>query len=245
MKCRTLYNEKSYEEAYNCYKQAPETKMDLYMCAILSRHLKDLDAYSNYKKQLLKNYKKDPVAYEYAAILVGEQSPDYLKLLNKGLKQDDKSEALLVMKTNFYVTQQENEKALKSANVLVDLAPKKVEYLVCRGAIHQHLENEEKAIADFKKIIELSPKNFTANYGIGSIYFNQAADLNDQANATQDNELYKKLSDQATAKMKEALPFLQRAYLTNKKDEGVINALKTCYLRLGMTERYQQLMQDY
>lgn len=243
LKCRNLYNEKNYEASYECYKTAPDSKMDFYMCAILSRHLKDIEAYENYRKLLIKNFKKDPVAYEFAAILVGESSDEYLGLLNKGLKADKTSEPLLVMKTNYYVVKAENELALKTANKLIEIAPEKVDYLVCRGAIFQHLEMEDEAILDFKSIIEKSPKNFTANYGIGSIYFNRAADLHELANQTSDKDLYKKQTDEATALMRKALPYLQRAYLTNKNDKEVVNALKTCYLRLGMTDRYQSLLE--
>jgi tetratricopeptide (TPR) repeat protein len=192
---------------------------------------------------LVKKFKKDPVAYEFAAILVGESSEEYLNLLNKGLKANKHSEPLLVMKTNYYIGIEENELALKTANKLMDIAPEKVDYLVVRGAIYQHLEMEEEAIQDFHSIIEKSPKNFTANYGIGSIYFNRAADIHEKANETEDNDLYKKHTEEATALMKTALPFLQRAYLSKREDKEVINALKTCYLRLGMTERYKKMME--
>ena len=244
LKCRTLYNEKNFEESYTCYSELPTTKMDYYMCGMLAKHLEKTDEYNFWLKTLIKSFKKDDIAYQYAATLVGEESDDYQKYLKKGLKINKKNETLIVMQANYFITKSENEKALVFANKLIEINPKKVDYLVCRGAIYQHLEMEDEAIINFSAILEIAPKNFTANYGIGSIYFNRAADLNELANNTSDTEEYKKYTKAATEQMREALPFLQRAYLINRKDEPVINALKTCYLRLEMRERYQQLMDN-
>jgi hypothetical protein len=54
------------------------------------------------------------------------------------------------------------------------------------------------------------------------------------ADKIMDNKKYKVAKDKADAKLKESLPFFEKAFEINPKDADMLYALKAVYVRLGM-----------
>ena len=81
--------------------------------------------------------------------------------------------------------------------------------------------------------IELNPSSFGANYNLGAMYFNAAAETINKANATSNNNTYRKLKKQAELLFAKALPFMEAAHSLDANDENTMISLKQLYYRNG------------
>jgi len=73
------------------------------------------------------------------------------------------------------------------------------------------------------------------------LYFNQAADIYNQANNESDNKKYQALKAKGDEKMKLAVPYLEKAHELNPKDLPTMESLKNGYYRLQMNDKYDAM----
>jgi tetratricopeptide (TPR) repeat protein len=97
----------------------------------------------------------------------------------------------------------------------------------------------EKAESAYKEAIVLNPDYFEANYNIGALYVNKAADIQTKANdlpldALKEYDIEKAKADDLLNK---SIPYLERALELNPSDVNAMVSLKEIYTRLGMTEK--------
>ncbi|MFT4600306.1 MAG: tetratricopeptide (TPR) repeat protein [Arenicella sp.] len=244
LKCMNLYDDKQYEESYECFQSSPNSPLDYYMCAMLSRHLEKIDEFQEWNEASLKRFKNEPLSYYYVSYLLGDSTNESLKVIERGAKKFPEDSLMLTSLINVYIVRDEKKKALEIANTLTELKPNVLIYEVTRGTILQNLNRQAEAVISFTKCLKLDNQNYTANYGLGSIYYNWAADKFALSNEEEDPEVYKKLEAEAQKMMEKALPFLEKTYLSDNKDTTTIKALKTCYMKLGMMDQYRALMDD-
>ena len=242
--CKALYDEEKYEESFACYEKSAETVLDYYMCAMLARHLEKEKEFKSWSKDCLKKFKNEPKSYYYISYLQDENSDEYLKITEKGLKKFPMDTTLLTNQINFYIGKDNKKKALQIADELTVLKPDVLIYQVTRGTILQNMNREGEALIAFKKCLKIDPNNYTAHYGIGSIYYNWAADKLTKANESNNQEDYKILNDEGLVLLEKARPYLEQVYLADPKDETNFKALKTCYIRLEMMDHYRAMLDD-
>jgi tetratricopeptide (TPR) repeat protein len=103
--------------------------------------------------------------------------------------------------------------------------------------------NVEQAVDAYQKAIALNPEYFEANYNLGALYVNQAADILDKANdlpldAVAEYDKQKALADEMLNK---AVPYLEKSLELNPEDVNTMVSLKEIYTRLGMTEKLKSV----
>jgi tetratricopeptide (TPR) repeat protein len=101
-------------------------------------------------------------------------------------------------------------------------------------------ENAEKA---YKSAIALDEAYFDANYNLGALYVNEAAELITIANALPLDETaqYDELKTQANDMLAAAVPYLEKAVEIRPDDMGTLISLKEIYTRLNMMEKLQEI----
>lgn len=243
--CMQLYDNKNFEEAYTCFKDSANTVLDYYMCAMLAKHFKETDEFEKWNKLSLKKFQNDPLSYTYVSLLLDENSKEYLKTIKKGLKKFPEDSTLLTSLVNIHIEKDDKKNALKVANKLTNLYPKVLKYEVTKATILQNMDLNDEALVSFKKCLEIDAQSEIAIYGVGSIYYNRAADKITKANATEDNVIYNQLNDEALELLELARPFLEQTYRFDPKNEINFISLKTCYMRLGMMKQYRALSDDH
>jgi len=136
-----------------------------------------------------------------------------LEKLNKTIAADPNNANLYAVRGSFYDIQ------VKSASTPADKQAK-----------------ADLAVADYRKAVELDPKNFDAQYNLGVFEFNQAAALYTKT-SKMDLKTYqvkgKAIEAEARKHFETAAQYLEKALSLQTGDQASINALSKIYSRLN------------
>lgn len=108
------------------------------------------------------------------------------------------------------------------------------------------LEYDDKAVADYRKAIEIKPDYFDANFNLAANYYNRAAEILQQAQNMDLKEYQKRgkeVEEKAKVYFKDALPYLEKSEELRPDDTDVLNTLQTVYTRLGMDDKAEAISQ--
>jgi len=120
-------------------------------------------------------------------------------------------------------------------------------------------ELNRKSEAAFQNGLKGQPDNMVFNYNFGAFYFNQAKEVNDQMNATPDNEVkkYDDLKVKRDGLFEKALPYLEKSYTLGQANESkmkgedlntyrsTLSALKNIYLIQGKNDKATEIGKKY
>jgi tetratricopeptide (TPR) repeat protein len=112
------------------------------------------------------------------------------------------------------------------------------------GTKAQTAKQEEyltKAEENYRRAIDLKPDYFEAFYNLGALFFNQAAELMNNANSFKNDTEFKYHKLRADDKLKQALPYLEKALELSPGDKNTLVSLKQIYIRMGDTEKYKKV----
>ncbi len=194
-------------------------------------------------KQTAKIY--NTLAYLY---LVGKNDIDGAeKVIQEGRQKFPTDIDLIRKQINIYLMRGESEKALP----LIDEAIKKdtsdpMLYII-KGSIYEQQGNFEEAEKAYKKALSLNDDLFDANYSLGALYYNKAVEITDQMNKLPVDKIdeYNKLKKERDAWLQKALPYLEKAHKLKPDDLNTILALREIYMRLGQTDKSNQMKELY
>lgn len=146
---------------------------------------------------------------------------------------------LIVTELDGYLAAGKHQEALTNLDLAITNNPKNEVLYFARGTVYENLKNEEKAIADYKKAIELKPDYYDANFNLGAYYFNKGAEKINEANALPFSETKKFEAMKLEAKklFENAIPFIEKANSLNPKDTDTANMLIKVYTQ---TEQYDK-----
>ena len=186
-----------------------------------------------------------------------------MKLANsyvKNCKNDFKSYLMLA---EGYLLEDNVEKSKEQINTVLNLTKDSADLyplvLVLSADVLEKSGDIDGAIAKYTESLTLKPNQFEANFGLGSMFYNRAADKTNAANAIDpfddsQTDRYVKLNDEAKVLYRQAIPYLKRAvaYIDglsdkNAKDAMRVNlynalgALETSYIQVNMLEEAQAI----
>ena len=126
------------------------------------------------------------------------------------------------------------------ANDLIDEAmeanPDDDELLNLKGLVVESKENIYDAFPYYQRCIELNDNNAGGLFNVGRYFYNKAMETRMNSN------LYgKKLADLVNPMYREALPYLEKSYAINPKNQDLINALRDIYYKLGEADKLQAI----
>ncbi len=99
------------------------------------------------------------------------------------------------------------------------------------------------AIREMERVVELEPDSESANFILGIIYQNRAANLFERRNNTTDNEIAEQLDSQARDNLRNALIYYERAAEINPDNPENWQSLFQVYTTLGMEEEAEEAME--
>ena len=126
------------------------------------------------------------------------------------------------------------------ANDLIDEAmeanPDDDELLNLKGLVVESKENIYDAFPYYQRCIELNDSNAGGLFNVGRYFYNKAMETRMNSN------LYgKKLADLVNPMYREALPYLEKSYAINPRNQDLINALRDIYYKLGEADKLQAI----
>lgn len=98
------------------------------------------------------------------------------------------------------------------------------------------------SIREMERVIELEPESESANFILGIIYQNRAANLFERRNNTTDNQVAMQYDDRARENLRQALKYYERAAELNPDNPENWQSLFQVYTTLGMEEEAQEAM---
>lgn len=144
---------------------------------------------------------------------------------------------------NHYIFSKQEDKAIEYLNQAIEREPKVAEYHLIKGNLDANQGNNEAALADYDRAIELNPQLADAYAGKGRIHYNIAGKMIEDAAYIQDAKAYKAALNAASDKLKESLPFFEKALEVAPENREYMVILKGIYYRLHMDKEYEA-MQD-
>jgi tetratricopeptide (TPR) repeat protein len=236
----------SFEKAFNVSKAVNRVDTSaLVNAAVSAAQGSDLDLSKRYYKELIDMgvQKADIYASLSEIYKIEGDTAMSLQTIQSGRTIFPEDFNLLIAETNIYLATDEKEKAMKNLEtaLLMDSSNPSIFFAV--GTIYDQMGSIDKAISAYLNAIQLNPDYFEANYNLGALYVNQAADILDKANdlpldAVAQYDLEKAKADEMLAK---SLPYLEKSLELMPDDVNTMVSLKEIYTRLGMTEKLEMI----
>ncbi len=115
------------------------------------------------------------------------------------------------------------------------------------GKSYDDMGIKDTAAMYYENAIKINPKFFEAYYNIGAIFVNKAAKLQKEANnlPLSKTKKYNTLNNEASANLRKAIPWLEKALAINPNDKPTISGLKEAYARLKMKDKLKELMSNH
>jgi tetratricopeptide (TPR) repeat protein len=225
-------------------------------------------AIKNYSKLVGMKFNDDNI-YLSLANLYGEKNDttNAMKTIQEGRKLYPDSIDLINGEINLFLKAGRSEEATNGLNVAISKDPSNALYYLALGSAYENLANPKdknhkelpksaryaeymsKAEESYKRGIAVKPDDYQLNYNLGAMYFNQAAEMVNQANDLKSDEEFRKAEVKFKQKFLDAQPYLEKAMATNPKiadedkavQESTLVSLKQLYLKTGQTEKFEQL----
>ncbi|SFD94700.1 tetratricopeptide repeat protein [Thermophagus xiamenensis] len=210
-----------------------------------------LAAYNAKNWEKAADYLKKAISYKYGggdAVLLLHQvysnmgdSTDMASNLKNGFEMYPEDDRLLTQLINYYLETRQNEQALEYLNQAIEKDPNNATFLYARGVLLDQSKEFDKAIADYKKALELKEDYFEPLYNLGVIYYNKGVEQMNIANAETDHAKFKEKKAKADSLFKSALPFMEKASSLRPEDTAVLESLKSLYYRFEMNDKYDEV----
>lgn len=155
--------------------------------------------------------------------IYGEESPDYMGCI-----------------VNYYLNVKDYDNALTTIEQAIQSDPENSQYYVIRGVLKDNMEKRAEALEDFRKAVELDPKNAQAQFNYGRAIYLEAFALNDNAPTTQaEYNIY--LQEKVVPLFRQAVDILEEAYNLNPDNKEALFYLENLYYNLKDDTMYQDV----
>jgi tetratricopeptide (TPR) repeat protein len=236
-------NPADYDKAIASYRLAsqlsPADTTAVLYTAYAQEAKQDLaGAKTSYNQLLGMGYKSVPI---YTRLLQIDQQTkddaDMKKVLQQALAAYPNNKTFLIQDLNQSMGGDAgNAGAIEKINKAIAADPNNSNLYAVRGGIYDRQKKSDLAMADYKKAVELDPKNFDAQYNLGIYNFNQAATLYTRA-SKMDLKTYQTKGKPVEAEGKKyfeaSVPYFEKALEINPNDQGSLFALQKVYARLN------------
>jgi len=193
---------------------------------------------------------KDPEVYIGLA-KVSVAKKDFSKAvqyLDEGEEKFPKDLSFLTEKANMYMvgelSEMDKHATLNTLLKIIEIEPNNPSVWNSLGACYVLDEQSfDKAVAAYKKCIELDPKYTSAYYGYSNLFLDKANGYIKEAQALplDASDKYEALVKQAEEVFTEVLPFVEQAHALDPQDAAVKQILKEIYTRLKMMDKAAEL----
>jgi tetratricopeptide (TPR) repeat protein len=244
------YNAKDYDKAISSYKLASQIKPQDTTAVLYSAYAYEAKqdfagAKANYNQLLGMNYKS--AALYNRLLQIARQQNDNAeasKVLQQALVAYPNNKSFMLEDLNASLAGGKGEDAISKINKTIAADPSNSNLYAVRGSLYDQQKKTDLAVADYRKAVELDPKNYDAQYNLGVYNYNKAADAYTKA-SKMDLKTYqtsgRKLEAEGKKYFEAAIPFFERSLELQPNDRNTLTSLKKIYFRLGRTADSERL----
>lgn len=128
---------------------------------------------------------------------------------------------------------------------MFDFKAKDIEYYNGVGAHFSELFGANTTKTEFgecgklalMKVLDLDPKNISATFNLGIIYYNQGVNLINSMDIDTPLDKLEIIQDNSTKLFKQSLPFMSKVYQLDPKNQKALEGLRQIYQALNDTEK--------
>jgi tetratricopeptide (TPR) repeat protein len=244
------YNAKDYDKAIASYKLASQIKPQDTTAVLYSAYAYEAKqdfagAKTSYNQLLGMNY-KSPTVYNRLLQIARQQNDnaEASKILKQALVAYPNNKNFMLEDLNVSLAGGKGEDAIAKINKTIAADPTNSNLYAVRGSLYDTQKKNELAVADYRKALELDPKNFDAQYNLGVYNYNKAADFYTRA-SKMDLKSYnvsgRKLEAEGKKSFEAAVPYFEHALEMQPNDRNTLTSLKKIYFRLGRTADSERL----
>ncbi|MBN1927422.1 MAG: tetratricopeptide repeat protein [Prolixibacteraceae bacterium] len=256
------YNKEEYETAVKCFEiyldinnlpimqsNADVASVDtaiIFNTGLAAFKAKNYNKAIKYFNEAIKyNYNSESCYFSvYNAYQAMGDTLASLNVLKEGFEKHPNNEILNVELINYYIlTENKPEEALKFIDMAIERKPDNATLYAVKGKALDQMGRYDEAIEIYKKSIEIDPEQFRPQFNLSAIYFNQGVEIINAAIELPLNETDKYDAEIEKAKeyFKKSLPYIEKAYSIDSTQIDIMESLRTIYLRLDMTEKYNNI----
>ncbi|MDR1584076.1 MAG: tetratricopeptide repeat protein [Prevotellaceae bacterium] len=208
--------------------------MGYYFVGVISNEVgQDSIAEKYLRKAISLGYikKGDTYAYLGKTLMNLNRQNEAQEILEKGVaKNPDNQQLIFSLINNYIALEKDPKEILPLIKKAQQSEPNNPGLYAVEGQLYEKTDNPEIAIECFKQAVEIDPNYFYGYSALGLLYFNLGAKYTEQAVSEKDNTEYERLLILADRQLKQALPFLEKAFELAKNDvtlaRPVIQALR-------------------
>ncbi len=194
----------------------------------------------------LKNGEFEAIAvnqFLYQEYVEVKDTAAYVKVLQDAMVRFPQEPWFLQNLINYYIFSKQEQQAIDYLAQAIEREPNVAEYHLIKGNLDANQNNVEAALEDYDRAIAINPQLADAYAGKGRVHYNMASKIIEDAAYIQDAKAYKAALNEASNKLKESMPFFEKALEVAPDNREYMVILKGIYYRLHMDDKYEA-MQD-
>lgn len=174
-----------------------------------------------------------------------------VEMLKEGFSKYPESQDIVIEFINYFLITGQTNAALDYIKIAQEGDPSNVTLIFAEGTLYDKMGEAEKAVAIYKKCIELNPEYFDAYFNLGVVYYYYAQDIYKEASQAS-NKDFAAITARGDEQLKNAIEPLEKCVSmleSNPKisaDERktlttVYETLKSIYYRFKMNDKYEEV----
>lgn len=205
--------------------------------------VKDMENAERHLETLMEYQYEEPWVYKalYQINIDDADTTAALQALQVGQEVFPDDKDLSNLEVNIYMQQGKTDILTQKLLKALKNDPENATIYTALANVYDQTGKQDSAIFYNKKALALDPNFFDANYNLGIIYYNKAADLVNEALDITDVSKYNKLKAEYEKIFRQALPYLEKAHEIQPDDRNTMISLSEIYVRLGETEKAEAI----
>jgi tetratricopeptide (TPR) repeat protein len=175
------------------------------------------------------------LAHEYS------QQTDTVNLtevLKQGFGKFPQEPFYILSLINININQGKVEEAIGYLEKAIVVSPNDAQLYDVLGLVYENTKKIDQAIQYIKKALEINPEFADALSHLGRLYYNSGIEARAAADNLTDTKAYNEAMKQVNEYLKQAIPYFEKAYQLNPKDNDAIFALRNIHYSLGNNDEY-------
>ncbi|MEM6397153.1 MAG: tetratricopeptide repeat protein [Bacteroidota bacterium] len=185
--------------------------------------------------------------------------------LQEGREKFPDDNSLLFSEINYFLAKGELQVLLDRLKTAIDREPENEGLYTTLGSVYDKLYQDafkegDMELADqyfgeaksyYEQTLDMNPKNATANYSLGALYYNKGANLSQELDALSEDlsregtERYNEVTEIVNKEFEKALPYFVEAEKNDPNDTNILIALREMYARNGEYELSGEFKERY
>ncbi|GHV55884.1 hypothetical protein FACS1894182_01210 [Bacteroidia bacterium] len=169
-----------------------------------------------------------------------EDTVHFVDVLKQGVNKFPQEPYYILNLINVNINQGKSDDAINYLQKAISVSPNDAQLYDVLGLVYENIKQPDNAILNIKKALEINPDYAEALSHLGRIYYNSGIEARATADNISDTKLYNEARKKVDNLFNEAIPYFEKAYQLNPKDNDAVFALRNIYYSLGNIPAYEK-----